>query len=106
MKALVFCEHHEGGITKGSLGVLSKAATLGGEVAGVAVGAGIGGLGDEAGAHCATGLWVADGAQLAAPLPPPRVDVLAKLVRDQGYHTGPFASAGLAADGAARLFAR
>ena len=28
MKALVFCEHHEGALTRGALGLLSKAAQI------------------------------------------------------------------------------
>ena len=31
MKILVFLEHHGGALTKGSLGVLAKAAALGGD---------------------------------------------------------------------------
>ena len=51
-------------------------------------------------------VWVADDARLAAPLPQPRVDVLAKLVRDEGYDTVLFAQSVLAADIAAGLAAR
>ena len=40
MTTLVFLEHHGGELQKGSVAVLSKAATLGGEVAGVIVGSG------------------------------------------------------------------
>ncbi len=49
---------------------------------------------------------VADDARLAAPLPQPRVDVLAKLVRDEGYDTVLFAQSVLAADIAAGLAVR
>jgi len=38
MKALVFCEHHEGALTRGALGLLSKAAQIGAEVSGVVIG--------------------------------------------------------------------
>ena len=38
MTTLVFLEHHEGELLKGSLGVLSKAAQLGGDVAGAILG--------------------------------------------------------------------
>ena len=41
-----------------------------------------------------------------APLPQPRVDVLAKLVRDEGFDTVLFAQSVLAADIAAGLAAR
>jgi electron transfer flavoprotein alpha subunit len=98
---LVFLEHHDGEIQKGSLGVLAKAASLG-EAHGVVVGSGVrqlaGGLG--------TTVWVADDALLAAPLPQPRVDVLAKLVRDERYDTVLFGQSVLAADVAAGLAAR
>jgi electron transfer flavoprotein alpha subunit len=106
VKILVFCEHRDGSIAKGSLGVLSKAAGLGGEVAGVAVGEGAAGLGEEAGSHGAAVLWAADDERLAAPLPQPRVDVLAKLVREEEYDTVLFAQSVLAADVAAGLAAR
>ncbi|HEY5293867.1 MAG TPA: electron transfer flavoprotein subunit alpha/FixB family protein [Gaiellaceae bacterium] len=105
-KTLVFLEHHEGAIAKGSLGVLSKAATLGGEVAGVLIGSGVRGIADSAGAYGASTVWVAEDDRLAAPLPQPRVDVLASLVRDEGYDTVLFAQSVLAADVAAGLAAR
>jgi len=105
-KTLVFLEHHEGAIAKGSLGVLAKAATLGGEVAGVVVGAGVRELAAGAGPYGASTVWVAEDDRLAAPLPQPRVDVLASLVRDEGYDTVLFAQSVLAADVAAGLAAR
>jgi electron transfer flavoprotein alpha subunit len=101
-KTLVFLEHHEGAIAKGSLGVLAKAAKLDGEVAGVLVGAGVRGLADGVAAT----VWVADDDRVAAPLSQPRVDVLAKLVREEGYDTVLFAQSVLAADIAAGLAAR
>jgi electron transfer flavoprotein alpha subunit len=106
MKALVFCEHHEGALTRGALGLLSKAAQIGAEVSGVVVGSGVRGLASEAGLHGASTVWVADDERLAAPLPQPRVDVLAKLVRDEGFDTVLFAQSVLAADIAAGLAAR
>src|SRR5437868_9600210 len=105
-KILVFLEHHEGSIQKGALGVLAKAGQLGGEVAGVLIGAGVKPAADEAGRHGAATVWVADDERLAAPLPQPRVDVLAKLVRDEGYDTVLFGQSVLAADVAAGLAAR
>jgi electron transfer flavoprotein alpha subunit len=101
-KTLVFLEHHEGVVQKGSLGVLAKAAQIGGEFAGVVVGSDVRAIGDSAGAT----VWVADDARLAAPLPQPRVDVLAKLVRDEGYDTVLFGQSVLSADIAAGLAAR
>jgi len=101
-KTLVFLEHHEGAIAKGSLGVLSKAATIGGDVAGVLAGSGIRDLAGTVGAT----VWVADDERLAAPLPQPRVDVLARIVRDEGYDTVLFGQSVLAADVAAGLAAR
>ena len=101
-KTLVFLEHHEGEVQKGSLGVLSKAASLDGEFAGVVVGSGVRALADGVGAT----VWVADDERLASPLPQPRVDVIAKLVRDEGYDTVLFGQSVLAADIAAALAAR
>jgi electron transfer flavoprotein alpha subunit len=107
MKTLVFLEHHDGELLKGSLGVLAKAAALGdGDVSGVVLGSGVGALGEEAGRFGAANVYVADDAQLEAPLPQPRVDVLAQLVRDQGIETVLFGNSVLAADVAAGLAAR
>src|SRR5207253_10306457 len=107
MSTLVFLEHHGNELLKSSLGVLSKAATLGdGELAGVVVGSGVRPLADEAGKHGATKVYVADDPQLEAPLSQPRVDVLAQLVRDRGVDTVLFANSVLAADVAAGLAAR
>jgi electron transfer flavoprotein alpha subunit len=105
-KTLVFLEHHEDAIQKGSLGVLTKAAQLGGEVAGILIGSGVRALGESAGAYGAGTVWVADDERLAAPLPQPRVDVLAKVVRDVGFDTVLFAQSVLAADIAAALAVR
>jgi electron transfer flavoprotein alpha subunit len=105
-KTLVFLEHHENAIAKGSLGVLTKAAQIGGEVAGVLVGSGVRALADSAGAHGAATVWVAEDERVAAPLPQPRVDVLAKLVRDEGFDVVLFAQSVLAADVAAALAVR
>src|SRR4051812_15911268 len=105
-KTLVFLEHHDDAIQKGSLGVLSKAAQAGGEVAGVVAGSGVSGLASSAGSFGAATVHVADDERLAAPLPQPRVDVLAKLVRDEGYDTVLFAQSVLAADIAGALSAR
>jgi electron transfer flavoprotein alpha subunit len=107
MSTLVFLEHHGGELLKGSLGVLSKAASLGdADVAGVIIGSGVQALADEAGKHCAAKVYVANDAQLEAPLPQPRVDVLAQLVRDSGIDTVLFGNSVLAADVAAGLAAR
>jgi electron transfer flavoprotein alpha subunit len=104
---LVFLEHHANELQKGSLGVLSKAASLGDEdVAGVVIGSGVRELADEAGKFGASRVYVADAPQLEAPLSQPRVDVLARLVRDKGVDTVLFANSVLAADTAAGLAAR
>jgi electron transfer flavoprotein alpha subunit len=103
---LVFLEHHEGELQKGALGVLAKASSLGGDVAGVLVGSGVRGLAGEAGKFGAAKVYVADDASVEAPLPQPRVDVLASVVRDQGIETVLFAASVLAADVASGLAAR
>jgi electron transfer flavoprotein alpha subunit len=106
VKTLVFLEHHEGKLQKGSLGVLSKAAQLGGEVAGVVIGSGVKELAAGAGAFGAQTVFAADDARLEAPLPQPRVDVIAALVREHGFENVLFAQSVLAADVAAGLAAR
>ncbi len=103
---LVFLEHHEGAIQKGSLGVLAKAVQLGGDVSGVLVGSGVHGIAESAGRFGAATVFVADDERLGAPLPQTRVDVLAKLVRDEGFDRVLFAQSVLAADVAAGLAAR
>jgi electron transfer flavoprotein alpha subunit len=106
MPTLVFLEEHEGELVKGSLGVLSKAGQLGGEVAAVVAGSGVTELAAQAGRYGAAAVYVADDPALAAPLPQPRVDVLARLVEDKGFDTVLFGASVLAADVAAGLAAR
>jgi electron transfer flavoprotein alpha subunit len=106
MPTLVFLEDHEGELVKGSLGVLSKAAQLGGEVAAIVAGSGLKELAPEAGRYGAATVYVADDPALAAPLPQPRVDVLSKLVQEQGFDTVLFGASVLSADVAAGLSAR
>src|SRR4026207_1898241 len=97
MSVLVFLEHHGGELQKGSLAVLSKAASLGGDVAGVIVGAGLAGVAEQAAKHGAATVYVADDAKLEAPLPQPRVDAIAGLAAGQGIETGRFGPPVLAA---------
>jgi len=106
MSTLVFLEHHNGELQKGSLAVLSKAASLGGDVAGVIVGSGLDGLAEQAAAHGAATVYLADDAKLEAPLPQPRVDAIAQLVEEKGIETVLFGQSILAADIAAGLAAR
>ena len=88
MGILVFLEQHGDDLQKGSLGVLSKAATLGdSKVAAVLVGRGVGALASQAGRFGAAKVFVAEDDSLEPPLPQPRVDVLARIVRDDGYDT-------------------
>jgi electron transfer flavoprotein alpha subunit len=103
---LVFLEHHEGELVRNSLGVLSKAAALGGDVGGVVAGSGVKDLAAKAGEYGASRVYVADDPALAAPLPQPRVDVLAPLIREKGFDTVLFGQSVLAADLAAGLAAR
>ena len=105
MSTLVFLEHHGDEIQKGSLGVLTKAASLG-DADAVLVGGGVKALAAEAGRHGAATVHVAEDDSLEPPLPQVRVDALAKVVRDAGYDTVLFANSVLAADIAAGLAAR
>ncbi|HEX3455964.1 MAG TPA: electron transfer flavoprotein subunit alpha/FixB family protein [Gaiellaceae bacterium] len=106
MATLVFLEHHDGEIVRNSLGVLSKAAALGGDVAGVLCGSGVGDLAAQAGEYGAARVYVADDPALEAPLPQPRVDVIAQLVEAKGFDTVLFGQSVLAADLASGLAAR
>jgi electron transfer flavoprotein alpha subunit len=63
-------------------------------------------LAERAGAFGAAKVYVADDPQLEAPLPQPRVDVLAQLIRDHDVDLVLFANSVLAADVAAGLAAR
>jgi len=107
MSTLVFLEHHGDELQKGSLAVLSKAASLGaGDVAGVIVGSGLDGLAEQAGKYGAATVYLADDPRLEAPLPQPRVDAIAQLVTEHGFDTVLFGQSILAADIAAGLAAR
>jgi electron transfer flavoprotein alpha subunit len=107
MATLVFLEHHEGELQKGSLGVLSKAASLGeADLAAVIIGSGVEELAAQAGRFGAAKVYVVEDPRLEAPLPQPRVDVLAKLVRDREIAAVFFAASVLSADVAAALAAR
>jgi electron transfer flavoprotein alpha subunit len=106
MTALVFLESHDGELTKGALGVLGKAASLGGDVAGVVLGSGVRDAAASAGAFGASTVYVVDDEALAAPLPQPRVDALAAVVQESGADTVLLAASVLAADVAAGLAAR
>jgi len=106
LSTLVFLEHHESELLKPSLGVLSKAAQLGDDVTGVVLGSGVDGVAAQAGRFGASRVLVVDKPELEAPLPQPRVDALASIVRDRGFDTVLFAASVLSADVAAGLSAR
>ena len=106
MATLVYVEDHDGEPVRGALGVLSRAAQLGGEVAGVLCGSGVSAIAEGLGAYGARRVYVADDPALEAPLPQPRVDVLARLVHEQGFENVFFASSVLTADIASALAAR
>jgi electron transfer flavoprotein alpha subunit len=106
VKTLVFLEHHEGELVRGSLGVLSKAAGSSDDVTGMVAGSGVRELAPGAGEYGARTVLVADDPRLEAPLSQPRVDVLAQLVREHGFGLVLFGQSVLAADIAAGLAAR
>jgi electron transfer flavoprotein alpha subunit len=106
VRTLVFIEDREGVPLPGPLGIVSKAARLGGEVAGVLCGAGVKAVAHTVASCGASRVYVADHPALAAPLPQPRVDVLARLIRERGFDTVLFETSALASDLAAGLAAR
>jgi electron transfer flavoprotein alpha subunit len=105
MRLLVFVEHHEGRLQKDSLGLLSKAASLG-DVEAVVLGSGVADLAAEAGMFGAQRVHVDDDVLLDRPLPQPRVDALQTLLENEGFDAVLFASSVLSADVAAALAAR
>ena len=106
MPSLVYVEHHEGEPVKGALGVLSKAARLDDDVAAVVCGSDVGALAETLGKFGARRVYLADDPALAAPLPQPRVDVLARLIGERGFGTVLFGASVLTADIASALAAR
>jgi electron transfer flavoprotein alpha subunit len=108
MNAIVFIEHHGTDLHKGSLGVLAKASSLGaGRVAAVLIGGEeVETLAPEVARFGAATVHIASGAAFGAPLPQPRVDALAELVRNGDYDTVLFSNSVLVADIAAGLAAR
>src|SRR5680860_1305423 len=106
MSTLVFLEHHGSTIQKGSLGVLSRAVALDPDTSAVLIGPGVSGLATDAGRYGAKTVYVADDPSLEAPLPQPRVDVLARLVSDKGFENVLFGASVLSADMAGALSAR
>jgi len=105
MRLLVFVEHHEGRLQKDSLGLLSKAASLG-DAEAVVLGSGVAELAAEAGKFGAQRVHVDDDVLLDRPLPQPRVDALQTLLEDEQFDAVLFAASVLSADVAAALAAR
>jgi electron transfer flavoprotein alpha subunit len=106
MSTLVFLEHHEGELLRGPLGVLARAAQLG-EAHGAILGSGLpAGLAEQAGRHGASRVFLVDDPALESPLPQPRVDALAQIVREQGCENVFFGQSVLAADVASALAVR
>jgi len=106
VSTLVFLEHHDGAIQKGSLGGLARALAAGGEVAGVVVGHGVADVAAAAGAYGASTVFIVDGPEFEAPLPQPRVDAIEAVVAASGASNILFAASVLSADIAAGLSAR
>ena len=103
---LVFLEHHDGAIQKGSLGVLARALEVGGDVAGVVVGHGVADVAASAGSYGVSTVYAVDAPEFEAPLPQPRVDALEAVVAASGASNVLFAASVLSADIAAGLSAR
>jgi electron transfer flavoprotein alpha subunit len=107
MSVLVYVEHHGDQLSKGSLGVLAKAAELDDQVSAVLVGGTqVKALAPEVGRFGAKTVYVAEDESFDPPLPQPRVDVVAKVVGDGSYDTVLFSNSVLAADVAGGLAAR
>lgn len=103
MRTLVYVEDHNGEPDDGALGLLSKAAQLGGQAAAVLCGSGVMATAAAVAQFGASRIHVADDPALAAPLSQPRVDVLARLVEEHGFDTVLFKASALTADVAGGL---
>ena len=108
MRVLVFLEERGGDLDRGSLGVLSKAATLGaGPVEAVICGVQRDDeLVAQAGKFGADKVYLALSPDVGSSLPQPCVDVIASLVADHGHQAVLFSTSVLASDVAAGLSAR
>jgi electron transfer flavoprotein alpha subunit len=102
---LVFLEHYHGALEKGGLGVLGKVASLG-DATGVVLGEDAAAVAAGAGAFGASKVFACDTAELASPLPQPRVDALATLVERSSPDAVLFGASVLSADVASGLAAR
>ncbi len=105
-RTLVYIEEEAGGPTADSLGVLSKAVELGGEVAAVLCGPAAARSAQQLHGRGAARVLVADHPALSDSLPQPRVDVLARLHEEHGFDSILFPTTTLSADVAAGLAAR
>lgn len=103
MRPLVFVETPGGEPTQASLGVLSRAAALGGEASALVCGPGAAGTAETLAAHGASRVHVAEAVELAGSLHQPIADVLAGLVGRDGFDTVMLAASGLACDLAGAL---
>jgi electron transfer flavoprotein alpha subunit len=103
MRPLVYVEDRDDTALEDSLAVLSHVAALAGEAAAVLCGDGVTGLAADLGAFGAGRVFVADDPALAAPLPQPRVDVLARILGEEESDAVFFATSALTADVAAGL---
>jgi electron transfer flavoprotein alpha subunit len=102
---LVFVHHDDGQFAANSLGVLAKAATLGGDVTAFVAGSGIDdGWAGSLGGHGATRVLVADDSALAKGLSQPIVDALEPHAREADAVL--FGAGVVSADVAAGLAAR
>lgn len=106
MSTLVFLEHKDSNIQKGSLGVLGKAASNDPDTSAVIIGSGVAALAETAAKYGAAKVYIVDDAAFAAPLPQPRVDAIAQIVNENGIDTVLFGASVLAADIAGGLSAR
>jgi electron transfer flavoprotein alpha subunit len=106
MNALVYVEQRRGTPTQDSLGLLTRAKTVGLTVFGVVCGSGVRTAAEEAVPYGAQRVFLIDDPRFEDQLPQPQVDVLAQLVRDQHIETMLFATSVLASDLAGALAAR
>jgi electron transfer flavoprotein alpha subunit len=106
MRPLVVLEERDDSLAPGAGGLIAKARELAEETSALICGAGVAHLARDAAAQGADRILVADDSVLGAPLPQPRVDVVAQAIATYGFDTVVFENSSLAADVAAGLAAR
>jgi len=106
MKALVLIELIDGSPSEDSLGVLARVQALGIDTWALLCSDSVAATAAEVSRHPCTGVLTAEAALFASPRPEPRAQLIAELVRSDGYTLVAFATSVLTGELAAQLAAQ